>query len=147
MTADREESEEEDKPTGQRRPRKPDAGDNGSGSAATHSMPRFILLTRDGRAAEGIETEAWPDDFNEHDGGEIVDLGDGETLYKINYDNAYHLRYRLSQRGSLAREAVTEKFILGISQDGGQNSANSCHINGRVGPRRRHPRCFRSLSA
>jgi hypothetical protein len=114
VTAEREESEDEDKPNGQRKPRKPDGGDNDAGSAPTHGMPRFVLLTRDGRSVEGVETEAWPADFNEHDGGEIVDLGEGETLYKINYDNAYHLRYRLTQRGALAREVVTEKYILGM---------------------------------
>lgn len=94
--------------------RKTPARDTETVGGTAYGMPRFVLLTRDGRCVEGIDTEAWPEGFNEHDGGEIVDLGNGEALYKINYDNAYHLRYRLSQRGALAREVVTEKYILGM---------------------------------
>ncbi|NNH61656.1 hypothetical protein HLI01_33660 [Rhizobium laguerreae] len=81
---------------------------------ATHSMPRFMLLTRDGREIDGNPTERWPDGYNEHDGADVIDLGGGETLYKINYDNAYHLRYRMTQRSLVGREVVTEKFILGM---------------------------------
>lgn len=35
-------------------------------------------------------------------------------MYYVNYDNAYHLRYRQQQKGDLARDAVTEKYILGM---------------------------------
>lgn len=84
------------------------------GDSATHGMPRFVLLTRDGREIDSNPTEQWPDGYNEYDGADVVDLGDGETLYKINYDNAYHLRYRLTQRSIVGREVVTEKFILGM---------------------------------
>ncbi|RVD46253.1 hypothetical protein EN741_01930 [Mesorhizobium sp. M4B.F.Ca.ET.019.03.1.1] len=92
---------------------KPKQSSDGTDNA-THGMPRFLLLTRDGREIDGSPTERWPDGYNEHDGADVVDLGDRETLYKINYDNAYHLRYRMSQRTQLAREVVTEKFILGM---------------------------------
>lgn len=86
----------------------------GSGeSAPTHGLPRCVLLTRDGREVNGYAVEKWPDDFSEADGGAIADLGE-EVVYKINYDNAYHLKYRLSQRGDIPREVVTEKFILGM---------------------------------
>lgn len=71
------------------------------------------MLTKDGREVEGYAVEKWPDDFTDTDGGVIEELGD-ESVYKINYDNAYHLKYRLSQRGDVAREVVTEKFILGM---------------------------------
>lgn len=94
------------KPTG----RGPGAKDE----PATHGMPSFILMTRDGREIDGSTTDPWPEGFNEHDGGEVVDLGAGEIIYKINYDNAYHLRYRLTQRSNLAREVVTKKYILGM---------------------------------
>ena len=89
-------------------------GRNDKDGAATHGMPSFILMTRDGREIDGSATDGWPEGFNEHDGGEVVDLGDGEIVYKINYDNAYHLRYRLTQRSNLAREVVTEKYVLGM---------------------------------
>jgi hypothetical protein len=83
--------------------------------APTHGLPRYKLLTRDGRTIGDQDTEAWPDEFDEVEGGIIEDLGEDEgVLYKINWDNAYHLKYRLQQRGDLARDVVTEKFILGM---------------------------------
>ena len=90
--------------------------DDGSGSdpAPTHGLPHFALLTRDGRTVANVETEKWPEGFTEHDGAEVTDLGNGETLYKIDYDNACHLRYRATQRSSVAKEVVTEKFVLGM---------------------------------
>ena len=42
------------------------------------------------------------------------DLGNSEVIYKINYDNAYHIKYRLQQRSDVARDVVTEKYILGM---------------------------------
>ncbi|HZZ36878.1 MAG TPA: hypothetical protein VFE03_14230, partial [Caulobacteraceae bacterium] len=36
------------------------------------------------------------------------------VVYKINYDNAYHLKYRLGQHGTIPREVITEKYILGM---------------------------------
>jgi hypothetical protein len=57
--------------------------------------------------------EAWSSDLTESDGGAISDLGEG-VVYKINYDNVYHLKYRLSQRGEVSPEVVTEKYILGM---------------------------------
>lgn len=85
-----------------------------SKSDPTLGLPKCILLTKDGREIEGYEVEKWPDDFDDSDGGGIEDLGDGQLLYKINYDNVYHLKYRLQQRGHVAREVVTEKYILGM---------------------------------
>jgi hypothetical protein len=41
-------------------------------------------------------------------GGDIKELGK-EVVRKINYDNDYHLEFRLVQRGDVAREVVTEK--------------------------------------
>ncbi|MGE0666891.1 MAG: hypothetical protein AB7O49_10080 [Sphingomonadales bacterium] len=93
-----------------------DEGDNaGKGKdAPTHGLPKVILLTKDGRGIENYVTEQWPEDFSEADGGLIEDLGGGEVIYKVNYDNAYHLKYKLGQHGSVAREVVTEKYILGM---------------------------------
>jgi hypothetical protein len=86
------------------------AGEN----APTHGLPRCILLTNDGREINGYAVEKWPEGFSESDGGEIQELGNDGVVYKINYDNAYHLKYRLSQRGDVARDVVTEKYILGM---------------------------------
>ena len=91
------------------------AGESKSGDgedAPTHGLPACILLTRDGRSVAGYETSAWPDDFTETDGGLIEDLG-MESVYKINYDNVYHLKYRKAVSG-VARDVVTEKYILGM---------------------------------
>jgi hypothetical protein len=35
-------------------------------------------------------------------------------MYYVNYDDAYNIRYREQQKGKLARDAVTEKYILGM---------------------------------
>ena len=32
----------------------------------------------------------------------------------INYDNVYHVKHRMHKKGDLARDAVTEKYILGM---------------------------------
>ena len=81
----------------------------------THGLPLYRLLTRDGRTVGGDqETENWPDDFTEYDGGLVADLSNDEVIYKINYDNTYHLKYRMTARGDVARDVVTEKYILGM---------------------------------
>lgn len=99
------------KPQAGREGDKPGEGED----APTLGLPRFILLTRDGRTLkDGEETVSWPEDFNESDGGLIEDLGENEVIYKINYDNSYHLKYRMQQRGDIARNAVTEKYVLGM---------------------------------
>lgn len=80
----------------------------------THGLPKCVLLTKDGREVKGYSVEAWPSGFDETEGGLIEDLGD-EVVYKINYDNAYHIKYRESQRGGqVAKDVVTEKYILGM---------------------------------
>jgi hypothetical protein len=96
------------------------AGDGGDGlkgagqPSANMGLPATTLLTRDGRMIGDRESEAWGDSFNETDGGLAVDLGDGQVIYKINWDNVYHLKYRMKQRGDTAKEAVSEKYLLGM---------------------------------
>jgi hypothetical protein len=97
--------------------KKGDGGDKKKGEgrdAPTHGLPRYILLTQDGRKVGEQESERWINGFGEHDGGTIRDFGADGVIYLINYDNAYHLRYRQQQRGDLARDVVTEKYILGM---------------------------------
>ncbi|QKC89478.1 hypothetical protein EB230_14415 [Mesorhizobium sp. NZP2234] len=91
------------------------AGDSKPGKgedAPTHGLPKCRLLTQDGREIPGYDSAEWPEGFNENDGGMIEDLGT-ESVYMINYDNAYHLKYRKGLSG-VARDVVTEKYILGM---------------------------------
>jgi hypothetical protein len=110
---------EEDKEKGNGKKKQEKSGDEGEGpgkgkDAPTHGLPKVLLLTKDGREINGYGVEQWPDGFTETDGGTIEDLGNGDVVYKVNYDNVYHLKYRLSQQGNVAREVVTEKYILGM---------------------------------
>ncbi|MBN9499305.1 MAG: hypothetical protein J0H39_21325 [Alphaproteobacteria bacterium] len=93
-----------------------DGAKDGEGPPApTHGLPPYKLMTKDGRAVgDHGPTDPWPAGFNEHDGGLVEDLNEEGVLYKINYDNSYHIRYRLSARGDVARDVMTEKFILGM---------------------------------
>jgi hypothetical protein len=83
-------------------------------SNPTHGLPPLVLLTRDGHKVGSEETQPWPEGFTEHDGGLIEDLAENGTLYKINYDNSYHVKYRMGARGDIARDVVTEKYILAM---------------------------------
>ena len=92
-------------------------GKDGKGKAEnnpTLGLPKCILLTKNGRGIDGYSVERWPPDFNDYDGGTIEDLGEEGIVYKVNYDNAYHLNYRHQQKGEVARQVVTEKYILGM---------------------------------
>lgn len=111
------EEKETKKPSKKAEPKAGNGGTDRPGEGEdtpTHGLPKYILLTRDGREINGSSTEAWPESFGEHDGGIVEDLGNSEVVYKINYDNAYHVKYRLQQRSDVARDVVTEKYILGM---------------------------------
>jgi len=92
---------------------KPAAGDKGEKEgtgkrAPTHGLPPHRLMTEDGRKVGTQESIAWPEGFNEYDGGSIDDLGEQGILYNINYDNAYHIKYRRAARGGdIGRDVVT----------------------------------------
>lgn len=93
----------------------PKGGKEGEGQPGpTHGLPPYLLLTKDGHDVGTQKTEPWPDGFSEVDGGIVEDLGDHGMLYKINYDNSYHVKYRMTARGDVARDVVTEKYILGM---------------------------------
>ena len=78
------------------------------------SLPKYILLTKDGREISGKSTDPWPEDFNDYDGGIVEDIGEDKLIYKINYDNAYHLRYLQDKKDGVERDSLTEKYILGM---------------------------------
>ena len=77
-------------------------------------LPPYKLLTKDGEQIDGHPCEQWPADFSELDGGLVQDLGEQGVLYKINYDNAYHMKYRINAKSQVAKEVVTEKYITGM---------------------------------
>jgi hypothetical protein len=83
--------------------------------APTRGLPPHRLMTEDGRKIGRQESIVWPDGFNEYDGGSIQDLGEEGIIYNINYDNAYHIKYRRAARGGdVGRDVMTEKYILGM---------------------------------
>jgi hypothetical protein len=84
------------------------------GSEPDIGMPEYLLLTKDGRAIPGHPTDHWPEDFTDDDGGLVKDLGQGRKLYKINYDNRFHLAYRQRQRGEVNRDSISQKYIIGM---------------------------------
>ena len=115
IVAETADTDDEKKKTAQKPKQKSGAGESKSGEgedAPTRGLPTCVLLTRDGSEVKGYNTEQWPEDFSETDGGLIEDLG-AESVYKINYHNAYHLKYRMAVSG-VARDVVTEKYILGM---------------------------------
>jgi len=94
-------------------PNKPDSPNNGK-SAPTRGLPKHRLLTIDGRIVGDEETDQWPEGFTEQDGGTVRDFGDDQVLYLINYDNAYHLKYKRQARGDISKDVITEKYVLGM---------------------------------
>ena len=109
--------EKEVKKEGKKKSEGAGSGDKKTGDGdrkPTRGLPPYKLLTRDGREINGRATEEWSDGFTEYDGGDVMALGDQNFIYRINYDNTYHLKYRLKERGQVARDVVTEKYILGM---------------------------------
>jgi hypothetical protein len=109
--------EAEQKKTGKKASGGAAAGDNKTGEGErkpTRGLPPYKLLTKDGREINGRPTEPWPDGFSELDGGDVHALGEGNFLYLINYDNSYHLKYRMKERGQVPKDVVTEKYILAM---------------------------------
>lgn len=98
------------------RPVPPDPPMEG-GEAPVVGLPKCILLTKDGREIPNYACQIWPRGFSAHDGGLVEDApteSGMEKIYKINYDNIYHIKYRSEQRNNIAKEALTAKYILGM---------------------------------
>lgn len=77
-------------------------------------LPPYKLLTSDGRADAGQQTEQWSDGMTDEDGGYVEDLGSQGKLYKINIDNKWLQSYRRAQRGQILKDGMTQKYILGM---------------------------------
>lgn len=83
-------------------------------------LPKHVLVTKDGRDIQGKPTESWADaesggeQFDKEAGGYVKTLGEGESLYYINYDNAYFQSYLHAQKTEARQTAVSQKYILGM---------------------------------
>ena len=101
-------AERQTPPPGPRRPSR-DVGDT-----PRVAPPQTKWLTRDGRTIDEIETDIWPDGFDDQDGGTITDLGDEVKLYCINYDNAHFLSFLARQPNELSRRVAIEQYRLAM---------------------------------
>ena len=77
------------------------------------ALPPSKWLTRDGRLIGEEETEQWPVDFTDQDGGRVDDLGD-VSLYCINYDNAHFRRFLDRERNDIDKKVIAEQYRIGM---------------------------------
>jgi hypothetical protein len=84
-------------------------------SGQQKGLPHVQLLTKNGEKIEGYNCEKWPEgeNFNEYDGGEVKDLGEGELIYRINYDNAYLIEHKKKKK-DIEKKKIDEQYILGM---------------------------------
>lgn len=93
----------------------------GAGSESNQQLqpPPTVWLTRDARMIEDPDnpvTRRWDqdhDDFGESDGGYVIDLGDDDKQYFINYDNI-HLQNAHRGLSAIDKRVLTEKFRLSM---------------------------------
>ena len=78
------------------------------------ALPPTKWLTRDGRLLGGDATDAWPEDFTDQDGGEVRDLGEGQKLYCLNYDNAHFRHFLDRERDDVNKKVITEQYRIGM---------------------------------
>ena len=77
------------------------------------ALPKYVLLTKDGRDILGQNTHKWPEGFTELDGGRI--RGDDDApIFEINIDNTYHLKYRLRASSETTRDLMSQKYVTGM---------------------------------
>ncbi|MYD36933.1 MAG: hypothetical protein F4X20_08020 [Dehalococcoidia bacterium] len=96
------------------RPKPKPGEENGAVESVTRGLPQSIWLTSDGRPIGNEESEEWPADFGERDGGLVRDLTDDERLYLINYDNVHFRRVIEAERDSANRRVKAAQFRLGM---------------------------------
>ena len=101
------------RPPGPRRPPRPTGDGDDEETAEGRSLPPSKWLTKDGRKIGDDETDAWPDDFTDQDGGSVDDLGE-VRVYCINYDNAHFRRFLDAERNDLNKKVVAEQYRIGM---------------------------------
>lgn len=87
--------------------------DDGEETTEGRALPPMRWLTRDGRPIGEEETEQWPDDFTDQDGGTVTDLGDS-NIYYINYDNAHFRRFLNAERNEIDQKVVAQQYRMGM---------------------------------
>ncbi len=88
-------------------------GDDTDETREERALPPSKWLTKDGRPIGNEETDVWPDDFTDQDGGIVNDLGD-VSLYCINYDNAHFRRFLDAERNEVNKKVVSEQYRIGM---------------------------------
>lgn len=78
------------------------------------ALPLHKWLTRDGRLIGDKVTERWPEDFTDQDGGKVDDLGEGQRVFLINYDNAHFRRVLDRERNEVGKRVVAEQYRIGM---------------------------------
>lgn len=82
-------------------------------------LPQRKLVTKDGRQINGEDTLKWEEagsgvgTFDKEAGGYVKKLDENESVYYINYDNAYFQTYLNKQKKERQAE-VAEKYVLGM---------------------------------
>ncbi len=99
------------KPPGPKPPG-PNGGDEG-GAEEVLALPSSKWLTKDGRKIGDEDSDVWPDDFTDQDGGKVDDLGE-VRVYGINYDNAHFRRFLNEERSDLNKKVLTEQYRIGM---------------------------------
>ena len=77
-------------------------------------LPPTVWLTRDGRPLGDTQTEPWPEDFTDQDGGQVRELGNEERIFYINYDNAHFRRVLNAERNELSKKVVIEQYRIAM---------------------------------
>lgn len=83
-------------------------------TAEGRALPPTMWLTRDGRLIGDTQTERWPEDFTDQDGGQVSELGNEERIFYINYDNAHFRRVLDRERSELSKKAIVEQYRIAM---------------------------------
>ena len=101
------------RPPGPSSPPRPSGDDGDDETVEGRALPPSRWLTKDGRKIGGDETDNWPDDFTDQDGGRVDDFGE-TRVYGINYDNAHFRRFLDAERNDLNKKVVAEQYRIGM---------------------------------
>lgn len=99
-------------PPGPPKPPKPN-GETDDEAVKKLTLPPSRWLTRDGRMIGTEETDVWPEEFTDQDGGDVNDLGE-VRVYRINYDNAHFRRFLDAERNDISKKVVSEQYKIGM---------------------------------
>ena len=92
----------------------PPGGEGNDDTTEGRALPPSKWLTKDGRLIGEQETDVWPDDVTDQDGGKIDDFGEGQTLYYINYDNAHFRRFLDRERNDIDKKVIVEQYRIAM---------------------------------